>query len=92
MNQEVVNHPAHYTECSIECIEAMEIAFGQEALKHFCLCNAFKYLWRHKHKNNDVDLDKAEWYLNAAKKIIYYSQQEEPLRKYINKYKKEQNL
>lgn len=59
-----VNHPAHYTSGVIECIDAMQAAFGVEAVKDFCLCNAFKYLWRHRNKNGVEDLKKARWYLN----------------------------
>lgn len=59
-----VNHPAHYTSGGIECIDAMQAAFGDEAVKDFCLCNAFKYLWRHRNKNGVEDLKKACWYLN----------------------------
>lgn len=59
-----VNHPAHYTSGGIECIDAMQAAFGVEAVKDFCLCNAFKYLWRHRKKNGVEDLKKARWYLN----------------------------
>ena len=59
-----VNRPAHYTSGSIECIDAMQAAFGDEAVKDFCLCNAFKYLWRHRNKNGVEDLKKARWYLN----------------------------
>ena len=59
-----VNRPAHYTSGGIECIDAMQAAFGDEAVKDFCLCNAFKYLWRHRNKNGVEDLKKARWYLN----------------------------
>lgn len=59
-----VNRPAHYTSGGIECIDAMQAAFGVEAVKDFCLCNAFKYLWRHRNKNGVEDLKKARWYLN----------------------------
>lgn len=59
-----VNHPAHYTSGGIECIDAMQVAFGDDAVKGFCLCNAFKYLWRHRSKNGVEDLKKCRWYLN----------------------------
>ena len=59
-----VNRPAHYTSGGIECIDAMTAAFGAEAVKDFCLCNAFKCLWRHRQKNGVEDLKKARWYLN----------------------------
>ncbi len=66
-----VNHPSHYTEqCSIECIDAMELALGSAGMLCFCLGNAFKYLWRHKGKNGLEDLHKARWYLSHAEKYL----------------------
>lgn len=59
-----INHPSHYETAGIECIEAMEITQGREAVKSFCLCNAYRYLWRHKNKNGLEDLKKARWYLD----------------------------
>lgn len=62
-----VDHPKHYEKsCSMECIDAMEIAFGIEAVIHFCKGNAFKYLWRYKNKNGLEDLEKALWYCNKG--------------------------
>ena len=66
---ENVNHPKHYTECSLECIDAMQIAFGKMATYNFCVCNAFKYLWRYQSKNGFEDLQKAEWYINKAREM-----------------------
>lgn len=65
-----VNHPPHYTQGGIECIQAMEAAFGKEAVAHFCICNAFKYCWRSEHKNGVQDIDKAIWYLNKYKELV----------------------
>ena len=59
-----VNHPKHYTQGKIDCIDAMIEAFGVEEVKSFCKCNAFKYLWRSKHKNGVEDIEKAIWYTN----------------------------
>lgn len=61
--------PKHYEECSLECIDAMIILFGYAETVSFCETNAFKYLWRHKHKGGLVDLEKAETYLNMANEI-----------------------
>lgn len=62
---EEVNHPKRYKgSCSLECIEVMEVTFGYEAVVHFCLCNAFKYMWRFENKNGEEDLNKARWYLD----------------------------
>lgn len=59
-----VNSPTHYASGSIECIDAMIAAYGIEAVKDFCKCNAFKYQWRFEKKNGIEDLKKAQWYQN----------------------------
>ena len=61
---DAVNHPSHYETGKFECIDVMREALGDEAVKSFCLCNAFKYLYRHRRKNGDEDIRKAEWYIN----------------------------
>lgn len=60
---DIINHPAHYTQGGIECIDAMISAFGTEAVKTYCKINAFKYVWRADHKNGKEDIEKAIWYL-----------------------------
>lgn len=67
---DVVGCPRHYTSTSIECIDAMRETQGVEATKQFCICNAFKYLWRHNSKNGDEDIKKASWYLNKAVSLM----------------------
>lgn len=59
-----VNHPDHYTQGSIECIDAMIETQGVQAVQNYCICNAFKYIWRHNSKNNDQDIQKAKWYID----------------------------
>ena len=60
-------NPNHYkNSTSLECIEAMEIIFGAKAVIDFCVCNAWKYIWRWKNKNGFEDLDKAKWYIDKA--------------------------
>lgn len=59
-----VNHPSHYKTGKYECIDVMEEALGRDAVKGFCLCNSFKYLYRAKKKNGLEDLKKARWYLD----------------------------
>lgn len=60
-----VNHPSHYEgNTSLECIDCMRLAMGRNAVLNFCLCNAFKYLWRYKNKNGAEDIKKAKWYLD----------------------------
>lgn len=59
-----VNHPAHYETGKFECIDVMIETQGVEAVKDFCVCNAFKYLYRHGRKNGAEDIKKAIWYLD----------------------------
>lgn len=69
LKEDVVNHPSHYETGKFECIEVMEEALGKEAVKNFCICNAFKYLYRHKNKNGLEDIKKAKWYLDLYIKL-----------------------
>lgn len=64
-NATVIEHPIHYKGEKYECIEVMLEVFGADAVKDFCLCNAFKYLWRckKKHDNAVTDIKKAKFYL-----------------------------
>lgn len=61
---DIVNHPGHYETGKFECIEVMQEALGIDSVKDFCICNAFKYLYRHKRKNGLEDIKKAKWYID----------------------------
>ena len=61
---EEINHPDRYASGKFECIDVMLDVFGADAVKHFCILNAFKYLWRAKKKSGVEDIKKAVWYLN----------------------------
>ena len=37
---------------------------GEEATKAFYICNAFKYLHRHRRKGGKKDIEKAKWCLD----------------------------
>jgi hypothetical protein len=66
---DMVNEPPHYTQGNIQCIDAMESAFGKEAVATWSKLNAFKYIWRAVHKNGMEDIDKAIWYLTKYKEL-----------------------
>lgn len=84
-------NPAHYKDhCSVECIDAMVIAFGAWETAYFCMCNAFKYLWRHKYKNGREDLKKAIWYLDKAEELEGDDDKIDEFRKTVEKYMKEE--
>lgn len=59
-----VNHPSHYGTGNFECIDVMIETQGKEAVMDFCVCNAFKYIYRHNNKNGIEDIKKAKWYLD----------------------------
>ena len=62
--KEEINHPDRYAGGKFECIDVMLDVFGADAVKHFCILNAFKHLWRSEKKNGIEDIKKAVWYLN----------------------------
>lgn len=65
-----VNHQSHYETGKYECIDVMIETQGIEAVKNFCICNAFKYLYRHENKNGVEDVRKAKWYLEKYLELV----------------------
>ena len=70
---EMVNHPQHYNNYSMEVIDMMEKIWGCEYTALWCEMTAFKYRMRMGTKPGDnsiqQDLKKEEWYLNKAKEL-----------------------
>lgn len=64
VTNDVVNHPSHYTQGGIECIDAITAAtVGKTGIEAVCVANVVKYLWRYEEKNGLEDVKKARWYL-----------------------------
>jgi len=61
---EVVNHPDHYNEGEIECIDAIEAQQTLEEFRGFLKGNIVKYLWRERTKGGTESLKKAQFYLD----------------------------
>ena len=59
-----VNHPNHYTQGGIECIEAIKASMKPEGFQDYCKGNVLKYIWRWNDKGGLEDLKKAQVYLN----------------------------
>ena len=58
-----INHPPHYNQGDIECIDAIEAALGPEDFQAYLRGNIIKYAWRLKHKDTPYsNAMKAEWY------------------------------
>jgi hypothetical protein len=60
-----VNHPSHYGQGSIECIDYIKDFLTEEELIGYYRGNIAKYLHRWRYKNGLEDLRKAKWYLEA---------------------------
>lgn len=61
---DAVNHPSHYTNGSVECIDAIQAALTEQEFQGYCKGNAMKYIWREGHKGGVEDLQKATWYMD----------------------------
>jgi len=64
IREDVVNHPPHYTDGGIECIEAIESALTDEEYRGYLKGNIQKYVWRERNKGGTESLKKAQWYLD----------------------------
>jgi hypothetical protein len=60
---DLVNHPPHYTQGDIECIDAIQAALTPEEFRGYCKGNVIKYIWREQHKGANESLRKAIWYM-----------------------------
>ena len=62
--KDMVNHPPHYNQKNVECIDAIESA-TDSGFEYYLQGNIMKYLWRFDYKGKAVeDLNKAKWYLD----------------------------
>ncbi len=66
---DMVNHPPHYNQYGVECIEALRSACG-EGFEYYLQGNIMKYVWRYRYKNGIEDLKKANWYLELLMETI----------------------
>lgn len=66
-----VNHPKHYTQGGIECIEAVKAAtINKPPFEAVLVGNTIKYLWRYEAKGGIEDVEKALWYLARLHKEL----------------------
>lgn len=64
LQEDMVNHPSHYADGAIECIDAIETQLTADEFQGYLRGNCVKYLWRWRNKGGLQDLKKAQWYLN----------------------------
>ena len=63
---DLVNSPSHY-QGTIECIDCIRAALGEEAFESYLRGTAIKYLYRAGKKTSSAvteDFCKAQWYVN----------------------------
>ena len=66
-----VEHPSHYTQGNIECIDAIESALTFEQFIGYLKGCIIKYIWRCDHKKARLkDVEKEIWYSNKLKKTL----------------------
>ena len=67
---DAVQHPSHYTQGGVECIEAIRASMTADGFCDYCKGNIIKYIWRWRDKGGVEDLRKAsvylDWLINAA--------------------------
>ena len=67
MTKDNVNHPSHYNQGGIECIDALNamVTGYPDPVGAVLAWQVVKYIWRHPFKSNPVeDLNKAQFYLD----------------------------
>lgn len=62
---DIINHPDHYTDGPIECFDLICAMEGHERAKGFAIGNCWKYLYRHGRKGKDAE---------DIRKMIKYAQ------------------
>ena len=67
---DAVQHPSHYTQGGVECIDAIRASMTADGFCDYCKGNIIKYIWRWRDKGGVEDLRKAsvylDWLINAA--------------------------
>ena len=70
VEEDIIKHPNHYCrDGAMECIDEMVMVFGKEVVKHFCLCNIWKYRYRSAAKNGEEDINKSDQYIRIYKEL-----------------------
>ena len=66
IQNDTVNHPSHYTQGGVECIDAINAAVSHlDGYEAWLTGSCIKYLLRWKPKNGTEDLLKARFYLDG---------------------------
>lgn len=70
-NHDPVDHPSHYTQGAVECIDAIEAALGEEGFIAFLRGQIMKYTWRLGLKGAaEEDAGKIAWYADRLEHVL----------------------
>lgn len=75
-----VDHPQHYNNSSIECIDALNAMVEpfEDSVDASLSWQVVKYIWRHPFKENSIqDVKKAIWYANELLKYLEHKETKE---------------
>ncbi|MGB4825242.1 MAG: DUF3310 domain-containing protein [Leuconostoc mesenteroides] len=68
--EDMVNHPSHYTQFDRETIDTMKGMSTPEEFRGHLKLTAVKYISRYQGKNGIQDIEKAIWYMERLKKEL----------------------
>ena len=66
---DMVNHPPHYNQSGIECLDAIKAA-TDKGFQYYLQGNIIKYIWRYRYKNGIEDVDKAIFYSKRLREVL----------------------
>lgn len=68
---DMVNHPPHYNQGGIECIDYIRQVLGPKGFIDYCHGQLIKYQHRYKYKGKAIeDMDKADWYMQRMRETL----------------------
>lgn len=71
MSEDNINKPAHYTQGTIECIDAIEAALTPEEFRGYLKGTAMKYIWRMNLKGTPLKCaKKAVWFVDRLRQHV----------------------
>ena len=69
--KDLINEPPHYNIGDINCLQLIKQQLGKEGYLAYLTGSAYKYLYRHEHKEENIaDLKKCRYFIEAKIKEL----------------------
>ena len=69
--KDLINEPPHYNIGDINCLQLIKQQLGKEGYLAYLTGSAYKYLYRHEHKEENIaDLKKCKYFIEAKIKEL----------------------